>query len=361
VGEVHATVPVLKEVRAQMPAVEIVLSTTTSSGQQAARDGAGGLYDHLVYFPMDIARYTLNAMVQVRPSAVLIMETELWLNFLWAAKVVKARTFLVNGRISDRSFRRAQRWRFFYRYLLSFVDRILMQSETDRERIIALGASADRVLVAGNTKFDQAMGEQPSESDARAEFGVPEGKQCVVVGSTRSIAEEKLVLNALKGIPDLYLILTPRHIERAEEVEAVMRECGLSPRRRSQPDSTGDSLLLDTFGELNRAYAACDIAIVGGGFEALGGQNIFQPLALGKPTLFGPHMTNFRDIAEMSLRAGVAFQASTADGLREQIIALLGDAERRRVVGERARSMIAENQGASKRIVAEVQPSIVST
>ncbi len=398
VGEVHAAVPVLKKLREKMPGFEIVLSTTTSSGQQAARDGADGLFDHLIYFPMDVARWTLNAMLAVRPKAVVMMETELWLNFLWAADVVGAKCFLINGRLSDRSFPRAMRLRSFYRAMLRYVHRCLMQSAIDAERIIALGADPLRVVNVGNTKFDQAIGPTLSPGEARQEFGISAGVPCVVVGSTRSTEEEELVLSALRQVreklPDLTFILAPRHIERADEVEATIRSFGFTPRRRSSDasgpkkcDATGlltesqaaaedphpnpppqagegileaslhsrtvkgsDCLLLDTFGELGRAYGAGDVAIVGGGFGGFGGQNIFQPLALGLPTIYGPAMSNFRDIAEMAEREGVGFRLDTAESVAEELLELLQNPDLRREIGENAQHMIAVNVGASERI-----------
>lgn len=361
VGEVHAAVPILRELSRVLPGYEIVLSTTTSSGQQAARDGAEGLYDHLVYFPLDVARFALNAMIVVRPKAVLVMETELWMNFLWAAQSLGARTALLNGRISDRSFRRASRLRFFYRILLRFVDLCLMQSQEDRARIVALGAEPGRAEVVGNVKFDQALTEETDSGAARQEFGVPQGAPCVVVGSTRSAEEERLVLAALaaarEAAPNLYFILAPRHVERADEVEAIVRQFGFTPIRRSDctPQSpAGDCLLLDTFGELARAYAAGDVAVVGGGFGEFGGQNIFQPLALGKPTFFGPHMTNFKEITALAKEEGIGFEVDTAQALAEGISGLLQDERARTRIGEKAGEVMARNVGAAAKYVERV-------
>ena len=181
VGEVVAAMPVLREIRARLPDHEIVLSVTTSSGHQTAREKAEGLFDHLIYFPIDVARLQLSAMQRVRPSVVAIMETELWFNFLWAAKVFDAKTLLINGRISDRSFPRSMRLRFFYRSLLKNLDRCLMQTETDAERISALGGQ--RVEVLGNSKFDQAVeGIDADPVALRSEFGIDPSKPTIVVG-----------------------------------------------------------------------------------------------------------------------------------------------------------------------------------
>ena len=358
VGEVHAAIPVLREIRRQLPTYEILLSTTTSSGQQTAKDGAGDLYDHLVYFPMDVASFCLNAMIRARPNAVVIMETELWLNFLWAADAVRAKVLIANGRLSDRSFARARRFRFFYRYLLRFVHLCLMQSETDCERILALGADPARVKNIGNTKFDQAMAERMTGEAAREEFGVPIDAPCVVVGSSRSREEEVLVLDALLRVraelPGLYFVLAPRHVERAPEVLETLSQKGLRAGRRSQLEKGEDCLLLDTFGELARAYACADVAVVGGGFGGFGGQNIFQPLALGKPVFFGPAMHNFRDIAELAVREGVGFRVSTSEELAEGMLSLFRDPDRLASIASVAENLVSANQGASARIASEL-------
>lgn len=358
VGEVHAAIPLLREIRKRLPGYEILLSTTTSSGQQAARDGARDLYDHLVYFPMDVASFCLNAMIRVRPTAVVIMETELWLNFLWAADAVGAKVMIANGRLSDRSFARARRFRFFYRYLLRFVNLCLMQSETDCERIVALGADPARVKNVGNTKFDQAMAERVEGVAAREEFGVPQDAPCVVVGSTRSQEEEALVLDALLRVkaelPELYFVLAPRHVERAPEVLDALSERGLRAARRSHAEKGADCLLLDTFGELAKAYACADVAVVGGGFGGFGGQNIFQPLAYGKPVFFGPAMHNFRDIAELAVRESVGFRVSTSEELAAGMLSLLRDPAKLRAIADDAKRLIEANQGASERIASEL-------
>ncbi len=172
VGEFFAATPILRELRKTLPDHEILVSVTTSSGHQAAREAEPGLFDHLVYFPIDVARFQLGAMQQVRPDVVAIMETELWMNFVWAAKTFGARTILINGRISDRSFPRSLKLKFFYQTLLKDVDLCLMQSETDAERILALGARTAKSL--GNCKFDQAadgLNADPDEWRRKAAAG----------------------------------------------------------------------------------------------------------------------------------------------------------------------------------------------
>lgn len=352
VGEVVAAVPILREVRAALPDHEIVLSVTTSSGHQTARERAAELYDHLVYFPIDVARFQLAAMSRVRPRVVAIMETELWPNFLWSAQALDARVAIVNGRISDRSARRSRPFRFFYRWVLGHVDRCLMQTESDAERIRALGAREATVL--GNCKFDQAAEARAEDASAlRGRFGIREGDRTIVVGSTRGEEEEAFVLAALSPVlardPALRVIHAPRHVERADALAGRVAEVlGEAPARRSLGE-TGRYLILDTFGELAVAYAVADLAIVGGGFANYGGQNLIQPLALGVPVLHGPHMHNFRDVTATALEAGASRVCPTPESLRNAVEELLGDDRARRTIGEAASRLVAANLGASRR------------
>jgi 3-deoxy-D-manno-octulosonic-acid transferase len=277
------------------------------------------------------------------------METELWFNFLWAAQTVGARTMLVNGRLSDRSFPRARRLRFFYGPLLAMVDECLAQSPRDAERLRALGAKA--VTVIGNSKYDEAaQGTGADPGHWRRELGIREGAPVVVVGSTRSEAEETLVAQAIAGL-GAQVVWAPRHIERAEAVCKAVGAVGLRSARRSQEGSLAeaDVLVLDTFGELAQVYSVADVAVVGGGFDRLGGQNVLQPLAHGKPVVHGPHMQNFRDVAESAAAVGATVVAGTADELAQALKALLADSARRAEMGDAARRLVAESTGASQR------------
>lgn len=355
VGEVLAVAPILREVRKLLPAHEIVLSVTTSSGHTAAEaenKRLGPLYDHLVYFPFDMARCMLAAMQRVQPDVLAVMETELWMSLLWAAKTFEATTMLINGRISDRSFPRALKIRWWYRALFRDLDRSLMQTEVDAERISTLGARSAEVF--GNCKFDQAMPESPPNAEAvRTELGIPAGVPILVIGSTRGEVEERIVLEAVAALRawpnELYVVHAPRHLERAEPLRALAtRILGSEPGLRSRGDQAR-YLLLDTYGELARVYAAADVVVIGGGFENLGGQNLIQPLALGKPVIHGPHMQNFRSAAASAAEAGATLVAASAAELTAHIEALLNDSERRRTMGAAAADLVRRNTGAGRR------------
>jgi 3-deoxy-D-manno-octulosonic-acid transferase len=353
VGEFVAAKPILKELRVALPEHEIVVTVTTSSGHQTARESEAGLFDRLFYFPLDSARFQLAAMQRVQPEVVAVMETELWMNFLWAAKVFSARTVLVNGRISDGSFPRARRIGFYYRRLLADLDRALMQTEEDAARIESLGAKSAEIL--GNCKFDQANEAAADPMEWRAKLGITGDKPVVVVGSTRGELEEAMVIEAIRlaGLDRATVIHAPRHLERAPALAEAAKSAFGSVALRSLGEA-GPYIVLDTYGELGSIYSLADIAIIGGGFANLGGQNLFQPLAQGKPVLHGPHMQNFRDVAQAADSVGAARICSTADELAAALTDLLDHPDLRESMGSAARQLVEQNLGASRRYAAAI-------
>ena len=347
VGEVIAAVPVLREIKSRRPELQIVLTVTTSTGHETARKLDEGLFDHLVYFPIDVARFMWVATWRVRPKVVAIFESELWLNFLHFAKQAGATNLLVNGRISDRSFRRSGWLLFYYQTLVEKLDRCLMQTEADAERIRSYGAK--NVEVFGNTKFDESfVADESARQYWRAQVGASSEDVVIVIGSTRGEAEEHFVIEALKDLPEVKVIHAPRHTEGVDQLVERITASRVKPARRSKQE-TGSYLVLDTYGELAQAYAAAEIAIVGGGFERLGGQNIIQPMACGLPVLHGPNMQNFRDVAESAHRAGATRTCATPRELEEQLRLLIADPELRRSIGAKGRELVEQSRGASAR------------
>ena len=349
VGEFVAATPILRELRKELPNHEIVVSVTTSSGHKTAREKGDGLYDYLIYFPIDVARFQLSAMQQVRPDVVVVMETELWMNFLWAARALRARTMLVNGRISDRAYPRSLKIKGFYRALFKNLNVCLMQSKTDVERIKALGAKKAKVV--GNCKFDQAIEGLDADRYTWEEMlGIDRSKPTVVIGSTRGAEEEKFVLDGLEsiGFERFNIIHAPRHLERVDALaEQVKKRTGkVALRSRGE---TGPYLILDTYGELSFVYSVADVVVVGGGFSNLGGQNIIQPLALGKPVVHGTHMQNFRDVSALAEAAEASVSCSTSVELGNAVRRLLQDIDLREKMGDAAKQLVQSNSGASSR------------
>ncbi|MDQ2986718.1 MAG: 3-deoxy-D-manno-octulosonic acid transferase [Armatimonadota bacterium] len=349
VGETIAARPVLQELKALLPEHEVVLTTTTSTGQGIANSLVGKLAAYAFYFPIDVVRFCVSAMTRVEPAVVVIMETELWLNFLTAAKMTNAKTCLVNGRISERSFARAKNLRWLYRAVFAKVDEALMQTEADAERARFLGAKNVRVM--GNSKYDEASEPQPMDWPTILNLG---DDKLIVVGSARGEMEEDLIIEALgrkdgDGISGGRVVFAPRHPERAEAVALRARAAGFEVGLRSSGDNRAQFLILDTMGELASLYPYADVAIIGGGFDRLGGQNLIQPMAAGAPVICGPNMKNFREPYEQGVEAGAVMTAATADELRVAVLKILDNENLRQKMAEAGRSLVNENTGASAR------------
>ncbi len=363
VGETVAALPLIKHLRNTLPHYEIVLSTTTPTGQQTAYNQARDYVDYLIYFPLDLPFAVRRALNRIRPSLLILFETELWLNLLAEQHRRGGATLVVNGRLSDRSFERAKRFCWLFQKMLGYVDFVCAQSPTDAGRFVELGMSPSRVEMTGNTKFDQALESVSDPDEWRRTLSLPPDAPVIVVGSTRSPEEEQLVVDAyrqvLAHLPETCLVTAPRHLERVPEVENLLQTSGLNPIRRSQlPLPSGQFaqvVVVDTFGELAKLYAVADVTVVGGAFAPLGGQNLFQPLAHGKPVFFGPHTHNFRDIAQLAKSAGIGFEVSTADALALGILRLLESPKERSAIAERARQLIQQHQGATQRCLHIIQ------
>ncbi len=352
VGEFMAVLPVLGEIRRLDPALEIVLSTTTSTGQQAARDRAKGLFDHLVYFPIDVLRFDVAALARVRPNVVAVMETELWFNFFWASNQFRAKNLVINGRLSDKSQSRAWILRPYYRALAALVDKVLAQSEGDAARFRALGFAG--VECVGNTKFDAASQEASDVKDWKGELGIPFDAKVVVVGSTRELVEDGFVIYGLKtaGLlddPTVWIVHAPRHVENAPSIAEAYSVVGVdSVTLRSKVES-GRVLVLDTFGELGGIYSIATVAVVGGGFGNSGGQNLLQPLAHGVPVIHGRHMHNFKEISKGALDAGASVVVRSQDELAGALKRIVFDQTVRDQMSAGARAYMASQGGAALR------------
>ncbi|GIV15203.1 MAG: 3-deoxy-D-manno-octulosonic acid transferase [Armatimonadota bacterium] len=359
VGEVIAALPLLQALRAEFPEHHLLLTTLTPTGNATARQHLGKLVDAVGYLPVDLPFAVGRALRRVRPDALIVMETELWPNLLMMAYHQGTRTLIANGRLSDRSLPTYRRFRWFFAQVLRCVDAICAQSEEDAKRFCSIGAPPDRVHIMGNTKFDQAaVGAQEVDADSlRRELGLPHDAPVLVIGSSRAPEEENLIASAYHRLrerfPNLCIVWAPRHVERADAVVEALKAKGFQPWLRTQgtPDTPKEQIVLDTFGELGRVYAVGDVAIIGGSFVPLGGQNLLQPLAHGKPVVHGPYMHNFRDVAALAQQASVAWTAHNMEELVQHVSRLLGDERLRAEVARRAKALVTEQQGASRRII----------
>ncbi|MDX2066306.1 MAG: glycosyltransferase N-terminal domain-containing protein [Fimbriimonadaceae bacterium] len=364
VGEVIAAKPILQEIRRLAPDANLVVSVTTSSGFATAETQLKDIVDHVIYFPIDFARFQLSAMQQLRPKVAVLMETELWFNFLWAASVFDIPVILVNGRISERSGKRMRALRPVFGQMIAWLSRAMMQSQGDADRIRALGNT--RVEVVGNSKFDEA--DAPGglrAEDWPAQLGNRPDRPVVVFGSIRAEEFDLTLGVAAQLLPIADVVFAPRHLDRRDELTIALRRAfpNATPGYRSQGDRLRPDapLILDTYGELGSLYQIATVAVIGGGFAKLGGQNLIQPLAHGVPVVHGPHMFNFRSATELALAEGASFVATDPATLLHEVSQLLTNPERHAAAARAARKIVAENRGASRRYAEAIVEPIIGT
>ncbi len=364
VGEVVAAAPLARRLKERFPGRRLVISTTTITGQRMARERIGWA-DDFFYFPLDWAWVVRRVFRAVRPALVVILETEIWPNFMRIARQSGVPVVFASARVSERSFRRYRLTNGLIRRVLADASAFLPQTEEDARRLVALGAPEERVKIAGNLKFDVP----PPSRNAVAGWLAAEaarGKRTpVIVAGSVVAGEENSVLDAFARVrerfPDALLVLAPRKPERFEAAAqlAEVRGWGLVRRSALALDGALDSgagiLLLDTIGELGGLYGVADLVFVGGSLVRAGGHNILEPAALGKAPVFGPHMDNFRDIARRFLDRGAAVQVATATELGQVWLDWLDDPARRNAAGHAARDLVEANRGAADRAFESVE------
>jgi len=352
VGEVVAMANLIRALEKEFPNFKFVISTLTTTGQAMGRKVIPGA-SAFIYFPFDFSWVARRLLDTIRPRLFIITETELWPNFIMETKKRGIPVVLANGRISSRSFGKYRVARFFMKEVMRNIDLFIMQSKIDAERIISLGADASRVTVAGNLKFD--MGSHiPSLADLDFEIN----RTIFVAGSTHR-GEEEIILDVyleiIKSHPDMVLVLAPRHLERLVEVEKLLSNRNLKSIRRTEFSSkfelnkSSQVILLDTIGELNRFYALARIVFVGGSLVPVGGHNILEPASLGKAVLFGPHMDNFREIANSFISKGGGRVVSNRVELLKNILGLLSNDKELERMGKTAREIVEAHKGASEK------------
>lgn len=363
VGEVKAAEPLIRALTEDSR--NLFISTITDSGQGLA-ESLFGDQAKVFYFPLDWQWLCRMYLSRIRPSAVLLMETEIWPGFISAAASLEIPILLINGRISDQSFRRYQGIRFFLAPLLELISHFCMQARQDKKRILKLGARADRVNQMGNLKYDYQLTEIPEKTAMvqRVENLLkPAADDFLwICGSTRE-GEETLLLKVFQSLsqefPNLRMLLAPRHPHRAQEISRQLTHHGFSYLRSSQLDSHKiDSpriLILDSIGELAYLYQLADVVFVGGSLVATGGHNIIEAAYFAKPILFGPHMENFTEVSSAFLNSYAALQVQSAEELTSKLHDLLRDADTRRWLGRNARKVVRDNQGAVERTIQVVR------
>jgi 3-deoxy-D-manno-octulosonic-acid transferase len=349
VGESAVAVPLVEGIRRRWPELSVVVSTITPTGARIVAERLAALAVHR-YFPVDLPGPVRRALDAARPRFFIAIETELWPNFLRALADRRIPAMIANGRISDRSFRRYHRVRWLMRRVLADVSVFAMQSTEDAQRIIALGAPPERVVVTGNLKSD-LLPETADEAGWRERLRLGQHDRLWIAGSTHR-GEEAMVLDAFVRAKTrcaaLALLLAPRHPERAGEVEDLIRSRGLTAVRRSRlPRETGGAVtILDTVGELAQIYGLAEVVFVGGSLVPVGGHNVLEPAMRGKPVLFGPHTSNFREGADVLQRSGGGLVVKDGDELAREVTRLLEDRDLAGRMGQAAREAFAGRQGA---------------
>jgi 3-deoxy-D-manno-octulosonic-acid transferase len=355
VGEALAAQPVVAEILEQRPGTSIVFTTTTLTGQAQARR----LYPDatVTYFPFDFAFSVRRFLDHHRPRVFATLETEIWPNVTRIARQRGLRLILANGRISDRSLPRYRAFRMVVGSVLRKYDRILAREETDRERFVAIGAPTEIVEISGNVKFDYEPDESPLEIGPVLET-LFAGRKVLVLGSTMEGEDEALLpeIERLLAEHHAFVVIAPRKPERFELVAGLLATSPLRFVRRSDLDpahppkpAQADVLLLDTLGELARIYRYATVAFVGGTLMPTGGHNPIEPAAAGVPVCFGPSMSNFREIAQVFLRNEAAAEVRDASEVIDFAGSMLDNTNMRNQWGERARSTVLQNRGASER------------
>ncbi len=371
VGETQAARPLVERLVKEFPNHALVVSTITLTGQKLARDVFRTQAEGIFYFPFDWRWSVRRALKKINPAAVLIMETELWPNFLRECKARAIPVALVNGRISQQSFRRYKLIRFFLIRVLSSLSLAIMQSETDAARLRVLGIPVEKLFTAGNLKFD--AGTVPSTADKTEEikkrFGLRSDVPLILAASTHS-TEERIILESfqqLRKSQPMRLMLAPRHPERFQEVASLVQNSGLSWARRTSATNASDDagatvILLDTIGELPATYSLAAIVFVGGSIVDRGGHNVLEPAAAGATVVTGAHTHNFHAIVDLLNEAGAMVQLPPMDDtvatakLTEVLSDLLASPEHRAELGSRAKRLVTDNQGAADRTMKLLAP-----
>ncbi len=348
VGEVGVAAILIPVLLKKKPELKIVLSTVTRTGRNEAGKISG--VEQLIYLPLDFPIIVRSALRRIRPSMIALIETEIWPNLVAEAARRNIPVSIVNGRLSERSYQKYKRFQCFFSTLLKRFKDVLARGEGDAERFSDLGATS--VRVSGNVKFDAPA---PPREPPHGVYGLGACRHVIVAGSTH-LGEEKLIGEVLssvhRNIPGVGLLLAPRHLERVAQVEADLRDAGISPVRWSRIKDTGgehQAVILDVMGELADAYGCATMAIIGGSFIPHGGQNPIEAARWAVPCLCGPHMENFAEVTREMVKQGGAIQLSGRENLETAVMKWLDDPVTRKRAGEAARRVVQNNQGASER------------
>ena len=373
VGEVLATFPLLDVIRNDYPDRPIVFSASTRSGHDIAQEKLKSIVDGIFFFPYDLPFSVKRIVSYIRPSLVIIVETDIWPNFLTEMKSRNVPVVIANAKLSNRSYIGYRRILSFSRQIISSFTAIGCQSQEDADRFRQLGIPDDIISVTGNIKFDQSVSSLSMNDidNLRESLGINSRQLVWIAGSTHD-GEETILQQAFamlkKEHSDLVIVIAPRHPERAPSVARIFSIAGFSVSTLSElvsviPQKTADAIIIDTLGILKKLYAIADVALVGGSLiqiRGIGGHNPLEPAAFAKPILFGPHMNSFREIANKLTKARGAIQVTNFDSIFTTVQDLINNRERAQEMGQNAHRVFNANKGAVMRTMAIVSDQIES-
>lgn len=365
VGEVTAMENLIKKTRAQFPDINIVVMTGTSTGQEIAHKKLDNVANFITYFPFDFPFCINNMTKKVNPDAVFVMETELWPNFAHIMNKKKIPFYIINARISDRTYKSYKKLSFFFGPILKKYTGIFPQSKQDREKLVSIGANPETAEIMGNLKFDI---KKPDTSDLN--FAKNPQDKILLAGSTH-FGEEEIILDSFQElkqeVSDLKLIIAPRHPERNDKVFELMQKTGFNCSKRSQKADfvQNDLILLDTMGELGKIYSVCDVAFIGGSFpvqggdnfgkKGVGGHNPLEAAIFNKPSVSGPSIHNFKDIYAILTSTNAGKVVKTKEELQISIKKLFTDKEFYRQASKDCETVFEQNKGALDFVIKVLQ------
>ncbi len=368
VGEVLSSVSLVKALRENFRHHKVFISVSTQTGFNIAQDQLNNEADVIFFFPYDFFFSVRHVTRKLNPDLVIIVETDVWPNFLSTMNRAKIPVILVNARISDKSFRNYKRFLYFSRKLFSGFTKICTQSIQDAKNFERLGVPPKRMIVTGNMKFDQdrhfISGDEKDQ--LRRWLHIDTRAKVFIAGSTHN-GEESILRNAFvrmkKRYPDLVLIVAPRDPKRAQHVKRLFTAVGIETMLfaeiiRAGPDKRFDVAIIDTIGLLGKVYGLADIAFVGGSLTSYGGHNPLEPAAFAIPIVFGFDMSDFKEISQMLVASGGAAEVQDEENLFRTVVEILGNDKHAQDMGRRAFSVFSNNQGAVDRTLQAIKSEI---
>lgn len=357
VGETKAVLPLVKLLKSENKNIKILFSTTTPTGNKIARKEGALFIDALIYFPLDLPSIIKRIVRLIDPRSLIVVEKEIWPNTVRIFHNEKRPVIVVNGTISDKSYSRYKLFGFLFKDVFESIDYFCARTDGDAAKALQLGVEKNKTFVPGNLKFDSTpSGSDASKGEALMKaLNISKEDKVLVVGSTHE-GEEEIIIDVYKKLKNTFsnlkLIIAPRHPERFNAVEEIIKKKNLPMIRKSaagKDNSNRDTILLDTIGELSWVYSMSTISFIGGTLKDIGGHNLLEPAYYGKPVLYGPHLKSYKYMAEMLEAANASFRVTGEEDLYNKIKTLLEDNNLCETMGKNASTVVESNRGVTRR------------